>query len=104
MFLHGAIHLAGTAKSFGCKIPQISKDMSVTTGSFWLISALLFMAASILLLARRETWFLVAIMAMISSQVLVILDWTDAKWGTVVNLIILLAVIAEYYNNAVSEQ
>jgi len=104
MFLHGIIHLVGSAKGYGYKIPQITQAISRTIGSFWLIAALLFIAASILLVVRKEGWFLIAAMAIIASQILIILDWIDAKWGSIINLIILLAIVVEFYRSGVTQQ
>lgn len=104
MFLHGSVHLVGTAKGYGYNIPQLTHNISGVVGSCWLITAFLFITASILLVMRKELWFLVASMGLIASQLLIILNWADAKWGSVVNIIILLAVLVEFYNRAVTEQ
>jgi hypothetical protein len=103
MFLHGSIHLVGTAKAYGYDVASITQNISTAIGSFWLITAFLFITASILLLIGKEGWFLVATMAVIASQILIIMYWADAKWGSAVNLIILLALVIEFYRKTVSE-
>src|SRR6476620_10398806 len=96
IFLHGSVHLAGTAQSYGYNIPQLTQDVPRIVGSCWLITAFLFFAASILLVMKKELWFMLASMGIIASQMLIILDWADAKWGSAVNLVLLLAVIVEF--------
>lgn len=94
IFLHSLIHLMGFLKAFGfAEIPQLSKDFSRSEVVLWLIASLLFLGMGILFLLKNNLWFLLAIAAVILSQVLIILNWQDAKFGTIANIIVLVIAI-----------
>ncbi|HLP38349.1 DUF6544 family protein [Lacibacter sp.] len=94
LLIHGLIHLMGFANGFGfSKLPALTKYMSKPTGMLWLFAAMLFTAAAVYYLLKKENWALFAVAAVIISQVLIIWYWKDAKMGTAANLIILLVVI-----------
>ena len=94
ILLHGVIHLMGFAKAFGYgNIPQLTKDISKTAGILWLVTALLFCASAVMFLLQKENWYVLAIIAVILSQVLVIITWKDAKYGTIANVIVALMII-----------
>ena len=65
-------------------------------GVLWLLALVLFLAAAIQLISNHDLWWITALAAIILSQVLIILFWQDAKFGTTANIIILLSVIAGY--------
>ncbi len=97
MLLHGLIHFMGFAKAFGYgSITQLTKVISKTAGTFWLIAAFLFLAAAALFLLKKESWPIVAFIAVILSQVLIFGTWKDARFGSIANLIILVASIIGY--------
>lgn len=102
--IHGLIHLMGTAKAYGCNVQQLTKEIIKPVGIAWLITALLFITAALLLLLKKDAWYIVSIPAITLSQVLIILVWKDAKWGTVANAIILVAIIRELSGHATIEQ
>ena len=60
----------------------------------WLLTAFLFIAATILFLVKNQSWPIFGFVAVIISQVLIISTWHDAKFGTIANAIILIAAIA----------
>jgi hypothetical protein len=65
-------------------------------GILWLIALILFLAAAIQLISHHDLWWITALAAVMLSQVLIILFWQDAKFGTIANIIILLSVIVGY--------
>ena len=94
---HGLIHFMGFAKAFNYgNITQISKEISKPTGTLWLITAFLFIATTILFLLKKDAWFVFALIAIIISQILIFTVWKDAKFGTIANVIILVAVVLNY--------
>jgi hypothetical protein len=94
IFLHGAIHLMGFAKAFGyAPIENIHSAISKTSGVFWLLACVLFLAAGIALLAKVDKWYLVSFIAVLLSTFLIISVWNDAKFGTVANMIILAGTV-----------
>lgn len=109
IFLHGLIHLAGFLKSFGfINLEEISHDISKPIGVLWLISTLLFFATGILYLLGKDSWIIPATLAIVISQLLIILTWQDAKFGTIPNVIILLSIIIGFFvwsfNHQVSQE
>ena len=93
LFLHLLIHLIGFAKAndwlHSTGIPIISK----TQGFLWLLVSILLLITIILFLLAKPAWIILAIPVIISSQVLIILNWNEAKFGSIFNIIILLVVI-----------
>lgn len=94
LIIHGLIHLMGFMKAFGFSgFSQLTEDISKPIGVLWLASALLFLTSAIFLIANKEWWWMPAILATVTSQILIFLTWQDAKFGTIANIIILLAAI-----------
>lgn len=88
---HGAIHLLGFAKGFGlAPVAQLKEPISRPAGALWLVAALLFLATAALLYAAPGQWWLAAAPAVVLSQALVFRAWTDARFGTVANAIVLV--------------
>lgn len=97
--IHGIIHLFGFLKAFGIsEFNAINQPISKTSGLFWLVTFLLFSTALILLLIRSDYWWFCGWPALITSQILIFNYWSDTKYGTIANLIILLASILAYSN------
>ncbi|MEW5675457.1 DUF6544 family protein [Flavobacterium enshiense] len=94
LFLHGLIHLMGFAKAFQYgSIPQLKTEISKLTGIFWLIASFLFIGSGVLLLLSYNFWMFTTIPALMISQVLIFKSWSDAKYGALANIIILIALI-----------
>jgi hypothetical protein len=90
LFIHGLIHLMGFAKAYNYgNITQITKYISKPIGSVWLITATLFIVAVLLFLLKKDSWLYFAVIAAFISQILIISVWKDAKFGTILNIIIL---------------
>jgi hypothetical protein len=97
LLIHGSIHFMGFAKAYNYgNITQLTKYISKPAGSLWLITAILFMAAVLLFLFKKESWPYIAIVAAVTSQILIITVWKDAKLGTILNIIILFVAIASW--------
>lgn len=97
LVLHGLIHLSGTAKAFGfADMPQLTQQISKPMGIVWLCAALLFVATAVLLFAWPSRWWLIGAAAIIISQVAIASSWTDARFGTIANVIVLAGVIVGF--------
>ena len=97
--IHGFIHVFGFFKAFG--VPEfnaISKPISKTYGIIWLLTFLFFALSVILIIVHSDYWWLSGFLAVVISQVLIFNYWPDAKFGTIANVIILLAAIISYSN------
>jgi len=94
LLIHGFIHVLGFVKSYHlAEVPQLSLDIPRSLGNLWLICAILFLAVIILMIFGKPWWPFFAIAAVILSQTLIVLYWQDAKFGTILNIIILLVSI-----------
>jgi hypothetical protein len=95
--IHGLIHLVGVAKAFGlAELPQLALPISRPMGVVWLAAALVSLAAAVGVVAWPRWWWLVGAAALVLSQVAVVASWQDAKFGTLVNVLILLGVAHGY--------
>jgi hypothetical protein len=99
--VHGAIHFIGFAKwARVADIPEVRGTALVLLGPVWqglfavawLLAGLLCLSAMFLRLTRNSAWWPIALTAILLSQTLVVAVWADAKWGTLANLAVALAV------------
>jgi hypothetical protein len=94
---HGLIHLMGFFKAFGlAKLDELKLDISRPSGLIWLAAAVLFGVAGLLFAARRENWWMWALPAIALSQTLIVLAWSDARFGTITNVILLLVAVVAW--------
>lgn len=94
MVVHGLIHLLGFVKAYDlAPIEQLTEEISRTTGLLWLLASLLFLLTVFLYYTQNDVWWMVGLAAVIISQVLIILSWSDAKAGTIANIIIAIPII-----------
>lgn len=94
LFIHGIIHILGFLKAFQlAEINQLTQHISRPFGILWLLALILFLAAVIQIISNYNLWWITGLAAVILSQVLIILFWQDAKFGTIPNIIILAVII-----------
>ena len=92
--LHGALHFLGFAKAFGlAELPQLTVPISRAGGMLWLAAGLLMLLSGMTLVLAPRVWWIVALAAVILSQVVIVSSWSDAKFGTIANLLILLGAV-----------
>lgn len=88
MIIHGLLHLVGASKALdialSIKMPARYQQL------LWIAACLIFILAASLLLLNKQWWWLAGAAGVLLSQVLIIRQWQDAKYGTIVNLIIVL--------------
>lgn len=89
----GLIHLMGFAKAFGhATLPQLAVPISRPVGALWLLAALLMLAAAVALWVAPRVFWVLGATALVVSQGVIIASWSDARFGTVANLVLLAAV------------
>jgi hypothetical protein len=94
MVLHGAVHSMGFVKAFRiADVSQLASPIQKTNGVLWLLAGLLFIFAGILFSTEKEWWWISSVTAVLISQYLIVNDWSDARFGSIVNIIIFLASI-----------
>lgn len=91
--LHGLIHLLGVVKGFAlADVAQLSEPITAWAAALWLLAAVLVLGAAALLAAGAPVWWwAIALGAAITSQVAISTSWNDARAGTIVNLVLVLA-------------
>jgi hypothetical protein len=91
---HGLIHLMGFAKAFGlAALPQLTVPISKPVGALWLLAALgMFVSATV---PPRVFW-MVGLAAVVLSEGVILASWRDARFGTIVNVVLLLAVVYSF--------
>ncbi len=95
--IHGVIHLFGFLKSFGISdFNAIAQPISKTYGIIWGLTFLLFSITVILIFIHSDYWWFSGFLSVILSQVLIFNYWSDSKWGTIANVIILVASLIAY--------
>ncbi len=94
VLLHGLIHFLGFVQGYGFKeIKALSLPISKPAGLIWLIATILFVVYGSLYLTGNKYAWLIGIIAVIISQILVIVYWKDARYGTIPNVIIFVVAL-----------
>ncbi|WP_437323486.1 DUF6544 family protein [Sorangium sp. So ce381] len=101
--LHGAIHLIGyrewsklaaAGQPSDRTLVPLSPAGSRAFALLWLAALLVLLAAAALWVLRRDAWGALAFSGVLLSQGLIVLAWPQAKFGTLVNVLILLAIVS----------
>jgi hypothetical protein len=88
--LHGVIHVLGFASVTGPgDVPGLDMRIGTGEGLLWLAAGVLLGVAAVAIRVTPRFWWIPALLGVILSQVLVIESWSDARFGTLVNLALL---------------
>lgn len=99
LVIHGLIHILGFVKAFDlATVDQLVRPITRPAGILWLTCTVLFLAAAGMLLAGASWWWLPGLVALILSQALIIMSWSDARFGTIANLLLVLPLLAALMN------
>jgi hypothetical protein len=94
---HGSIHLLGAAKGLGwADVTQLTEPVSTVLGVTWLTAATLLMTTAVLLACAARWWWVLGAVAALVSQGVISTSWSDAKIGTVANVLLLVVVTLGY--------
>jgi len=99
LIIHGIIHLIGFAKTF--YFTEVNKQVlgiPKPIGALWLVVFILFIVSASLFFNKKK-WFYLAFIAVFCSQILIIMVWKGAKFGTIANVIILLVSLSAFVNH-----
>ena len=99
LVLHGMIHAMGFAQAFNySNLPRLPLQISKPFGLLWLLASILCMTAALLYLNKKEWWWYFGILTVLVSQVLILVYWKDAKFGTLLNIVLFAVAIASFAN------
>lgn len=94
LVIHGVIHWMGFAKAFGlADLPQLTATLSRGVGVLWLGAGLAHLATAALFVAAPRVWWVAAFVAVVLSQIAIFTAWGDARFGTIANVVVLLAAV-----------
>lgn len=98
IFIHGLLHLMGYSKAFQYTgIKHIKAHISRPIGILWIAGCLTFIGTGTLFLLNNDYWQIAGLVSIILSQVAITVGWKNARYGTIVNLLILAAIIISKY-------
>jgi len=89
LLLHGLIHLVGFISPDTGRPIVTDKTPSI----LWLGCFVLFLMTSILFLLDKGQWLWIAIASVIFSQFMIVSVWDQARFGTLVNALVLIVVL-----------
>lgn len=94
LLAHGLIHLSGHTEVLHTgSITQMTKVLSKPAGITGMIATSFLLSSSIMFFLDKSYWPYFAILGVIASQTLILMVWDDAKFGTIVNVIILIVAL-----------
>ncbi|MEO8621397.1 MAG: DUF6544 family protein [bacterium] len=91
---HGMLHLLGAAKAFGwAGLPQLRIPISPIGGALWLLAAIFLLGAAVAFAIGAPWWWALGLPGVVLSQVMIAQSWSDARVGTLANLVILIPLV-----------
>ncbi len=91
ILMHGLLHLIGFYRSLSRNGVIYLRDyIPKSLGLLWLICALLFLLTGFFIIFRVRGWIYFMIAALIISQALIFLTWKESKYGSLINISILI--------------
>lgn len=98
--IHGLIHLLGFFKAFNLvEIKELTKSTTQTEGILWLAATILILVFVVTYGFNHNYWWVIGLIAILISQGLIISSWSDAKFGTLVNILILVLIFMNFYKS-----
>lgn len=97
LVVHGLIHGMGFLKAFDWfPITALQRDIGKLEGLCWLLTSLLFIAAGVMYFIDNKSWLMIGGIALFLSQLLIVLNWNEAKFGTIINVLVLVILVLQY--------
>ena len=94
IIVHGLVHLMGAMKGLGwADVARLNQPISTPMGVAWLLTAVLVTAAGAMILVDARGWWMVSALGAATSQALIITSWSDARAGTVANVVLVVATV-----------
>ncbi len=101
LVLHALIHMVWFAHAFGwVELPYFDKDISGMVGFSWLLASFFFIGSAIQLGKQKANWFHPALMGVLISQMWIFSNWEDTKFGSFVNLLVLVGILIGFSKSA----
>ncbi|MEX2478574.1 MAG: hypothetical protein WD357_09070 [Gracilimonas sp.] len=92
--IHGLIHMLGVLKAFEfAKIEEFKIPINKVSGIIWLLTSFILIATAIFYLAGSSLYIGLGVTGVTLSQALIWQDWKDAKYGSIPNTILGIALL-----------
>ena len=96
LLLHGLIHLAGLRNEPNKANWKGFMPATGTGEGLWLTAAVLFMVSALLLINKISGWWVIGTVALMVSQIMIFRFWKEARWGTLLNIAVMAALVIGY--------
>ncbi|MBL0074178.1 MAG: hypothetical protein IPP34_21225 [Bacteroidetes bacterium] len=97
LILHAFIHFAGFAKAFELKeFKELALPISKPWGLVWLLAGILFLVYALAFGFNYHFAWLIGFLAIMTSQLLIFYFWKDARFGTLLNVVLFSVVICAF--------
>jgi hypothetical protein len=90
LIVHAIIHGLGVAKAFGLLEVAPLKPIARPLGFAWLAALLLLALGAALILTSSPRWWIAVAAGVVTSQVVVFTAWTDAKFASLPNVVLVV--------------
>lgn len=98
LLIHALIHFLGFAKSLSFfDLKDFPVNISKPMGFLWLAAFLILLSTSAFYIIKNPIWWLFGIAGLIISQGLIFSQWSEAKFGTIPNIILLLVALVAVF-------
>lgn len=105
VILHGLLHTLGFLMAYNwVKTKKHSITIKRTIGIYWLFVGILIISSTILIFLNIQGWVYLAFISIFLSQILIILHWKDAKFGTIINLVFLIFSVMAFGESRFNEK
>lgn len=92
--IHGLIHMLGFVKAMQwAPLNEIKKTITPALGWIWLLTAIILIGFSMLLFLNSSWAWVLGLLGVLCSQILIFTTWSDTKYGTLPNILIMVAVL-----------
>lgn len=107
VIIHALIHLIGFGKAiqisgpenFSVKETIASSQVKLNLkGLLWWLCFIGLVLSIIFYHLEKDWWWIIAIGPVFLSQILIVQNWSDAKWGSAVNVVILVGILLSYHH------
>jgi hypothetical protein len=89
LLVHGLIHFIGFGEAFQLlPTPQFTRNVSKGAGISWLTVGFLFLMVLVMGFLQFNGWWFALITTVALSQILIVIYWHDAKFGTIPNVLL----------------
>lgn len=99
LLVHGLIHFMGFAKAFRfAELPQLVMPIGRGMGLVWLAAGLATLGAAAMFQLAPRWWWALGGAALVLSQLAILASCSDAKFGTIANVILLVGAVHGFFS------